>query len=72
MWEMFLKGLNGRISVVLSENAMYIQKKNAEIVLPDFIAVAAAPQIHLNSMAKSMMLMILAVKWKEKELSVQS
>ena len=55
-----------------SGDAAYIPRKDAEIVLQDFIAAAAVWQILTNSMALSTILMMWAVRWSENVWNVQS
>ena len=60
--------LSARTSGMNSRPATFMRKKNAAIVLPNFIAVAAVLRIPIISMAGSMTPMILAVNCKKKRI----
>ena len=56
---------------MISEAAVYIQKKNVKTALQDFTAVAVVLQTHIIFMAQLMMLMISDVKCREKGWNAQ-
>ena len=72
LWEMWTKGLQLLKLQMSSEDAAYIQKKSAKIVLPSSTAVVDVWQMHINSMALSTIHMMSDARWKENVLNAQS